>query len=324
MTMLMDAPPAHEPVLDTTILRVEAKTPLADDIVALDLARPDGSRLPNWAPGAHIDIELPGGKRRQYSLCGDRWDAHRYRVAVKREQDGRGGSAYIHDDLRVGDTVGFGGPRNNFRLAPAAEYLFVAGGIGITPLLPMMAQAEMLEVPWRLLYLVRGAGAAIDLGRWAEHPSVTVHDASTIGRCDLDAWRPSDAGVRAWACGPERLLDTVEAWQTPDGGHAALTERFTAKLSPDAVSRPFEVEARRSGRATRVEAGETIAESLRRAGIDLITSCGQGLCGTCETDVIDGTPDHRDALLDDAEREEGKIIFPCVSRCLGDRLVLDI
>lgn len=323
MTMMMDAP-ARGAAVDTTVLRVEAKTMLADDVVALDLARPDGSRLPDWAPGAHIDIELPGGRRRQYSLCGDRWNAHRYRVAVKREPDGRGGSAYIHDELAPGDTVGFGGPRNNFRLAPAAEYLFVAGGIGVTPLLPMLAQAEMLGAPWRLLYLVRDADAAIDLGEWAGHPNITVHDARAVGRCDLESWRPADARVRVWACGPERLLDAVEAWPVPEGGFAAKTERFATTLSPDAVSMPFEVVARRSGRAARVDAGETIAESLRRAGIDVLTSCSQGLCGTCETDVLEGTPDHRDALLDDAERASGKIIFPCVSRCIGDRLVLDI
>lgn len=323
MTMTMDAP-ARGPVRDTTVLTVTARTPLAEDVVAIDLARPDGSRLPDWAPGAHIDIELPGGMRRQYSLCGDRWDARSYRIAVKREPDGRGGSAFVHDALAVGDTVGFGGPRNNFRMAPADKYLFVAGGIGITPILPMLAQAEMLGAPWRLLHLVRGGAAAVDLGRWQGHPSVTVHDASALGRCDLDVWRPTDPSVRVWACGPERLLDAIESWERPPGGLPAKTERFTAALSTDAVSRPFEVVARRSGRAARVEAGETIAESLRRAGIDLITSCGQGLCGTCETGVIEGTPDHRDALLDDAERAEGALIFPCVSRCIGDRLVLDI
>ncbi|WP_198410814.1 PDR/VanB family oxidoreductase [Microbacterium halophytorum] len=323
MTMTMHAP-ARGAVLDTTTLTVTAITRVADDVVAVELARPDGSRLPDWAPGAHIDIELPGGKRRQYSLCGDRWNAHAYRVAVKREPDGRGGSAYVHDSLAVGDAVGFGGPRNNFRLAPADEYLFVAGGIGITPILPMLAQAEVVGAPWRLLYLVRDASSALDLGRWNGHPSITFHDASALGRCDLDGWRPTDPGVRVWACGPERLLDAVEAWPTPEGGVAPKTERFTASAAVDAVSRPFEVVARRSGRATRVEAGGTIAESLRRAGIDVITSCGQGLCGTCETDVIAGTPDHRDALLDDAERAEGRVIFPCVSRCIGDRIVLDI
>lgn len=324
MTMMVDSPAGLDAERDTTTLRVVAKTRLSRDVVALDLARPDGSRLPNWAPGAHIDIELPNGMRRQYSLCGDRWDAHSFRIAVKREPGGRGGSAYIHDRLEAGDRVGFGGPRNNFRMAPSAEYLFVAAGIGITPLLPMMAQAERLGAPWRLLYLVRDAEQTVDLGGWAGHRNVTVHDASDLGRCDLDAWRPTEAGVRVWACGPERLLAAVEAWPAPDGGFPAKVERFSADLASDGPSHPFEVVAARSGRATIVRTGETIAESLRRAGIDIITSCGQGVCGTCETDVAEGVPDHRDALLDDAERAAGDIIFPCVSRCLGERLVLDV
>lgn len=323
-TPLIDAPHAAADTEARGRLRVVAKRPLARDIVAVTLARPDGTRLPNWAPGAHIDIELPDGRRRQYSLCGDRWDAHTYRIAVQREPDGRGGSRYIHDELAEGDLVGFGGPRNNFRLAPAAAYLFVAGGIGITPILPMIAQAELLGVPWRLLYLVRSRDRVVDLGLGAGDPRVTIHCADEVGRADLDAWAPADPGVRVWACGPERLLAAVEAWNPPPGGHRARIERFTARGDDGRPSTAFEVVAARSGVTTRVRADESIVQALGRAGVGIITSCAQGVCGTCETDVVAGEPDHRDALLDDAERAAGRLMFPCVSRCRGERLVLDV
>ncbi|HWN27302.1 MAG TPA: ferredoxin reductase, partial [Actinomycetospora sp.] len=133
-------------------LVVTAKEVVADGVVRLELARPDGGRLPDWAPGAHIDVTLAHGATRHYSLCGDRWDAHSYRVGVLRETDGRGGSAYVHDELAVGDVVAFGGPRNDFAMVPSPRYLFVAGGIGITPLLPMVHQADLIGADWALLY----------------------------------------------------------------------------------------------------------------------------------------------------------------------------
>ena len=147
--------PRHPRRMDSTAvdrLVVTGKSPAAEDVAVLELARPDGRRLPDWTPGAHIDVTLANGETRQYSLCGDRWDAHRYRVAVLREVDGRGGSAYVHDELAAGDPVTLGGPRNNFAMVPSARYVFVAGGIGITPLLPMITQAERVGAEWTLLY----------------------------------------------------------------------------------------------------------------------------------------------------------------------------
>src|SRR5690242_3898534 len=143
---------AAPPRATTVTLAVTGKELVAEGVATLTLARPDGGRLPDWTPGAHVDLVLPNGTTRQYSLCGDRWDAHRYRVGVLREPAGRGGSAYVHDHLAVGDAVGLGGPRNNFPLVPAERYLFVGGGIGITPLLPMIRQATLLGADWELLY----------------------------------------------------------------------------------------------------------------------------------------------------------------------------
>src|SRR4051812_6999186 len=149
------------------MLRVVAKELVAGDVLTLSLASPQGLRLRDWAPGAHIDLVLPNGLTRQYSLCGDRWDAHSYRVGVLLEKEGRGGSSHVHEQLERGHLVGVGGPRNNFPLVPGQRYLFVAGGIGITPLLPMVHQAELLGVDWRLLYLGRSRRAMAFLGELA-------------------------------------------------------------------------------------------------------------------------------------------------------------
>ncbi|WP_156760076.1 PDR/VanB family oxidoreductase [Microbacterium karelineae] len=323
MTMVTPAPKG-EVTTARGALRVEEIRPVADDVVSVTLARPDGSRLPDWAPGAHIDVDLPIGQRRQYSLCGDRWDAHRYRIAVQRESDGGGASAFIHDRLGEGDVIGFGGPRNAFRLAPADEHLFVAGGIGITPVLPMIRQARLLGVPWRLLYLGRTRSRLAFLDELGALPEVTVHCADEDGRADLDAWAPTDPRVRVMSCGPARLLDAVEAWGAPAGGHPPRVERFAAASANAAPAVAFDVVAQRSGATVRVGERESVADALRRAGVHVVTSCDQGVCGTCETDVVEGVPDHRDALLDEQEREAGRIIFPCVSRCARGRLVLDL
>jgi len=311
-------------VEDRGVVVIEARRELTEGVVELTLARPDGSRLPDWAPGAHIDLVLADGTVRQYSLCGDRWDAHRYRIAVQREDDGRGGSRAVHA-LRPGDTVGFGGPRNTFRLAPAPEYLFIAGGSGITPLLPMVRQAELLDIPWRMLYLGRSRERLAYLDELSRHGDrVHVHDAGELGRADLDTWRPADAATRVYACGPSRLLDAVEAWGAPPAGHAPRVERFTALTDTTAAATRFEAVAARSGVRVTVEPHETLAGALARGGVRVVTSCGQGVCGTCETDVLAGVPDPRDTLRDDDDRRAGQCMFPCVSRSRGDLLVLDL
>ena len=165
--------------------RIEQSTSVTEFV----LERADGSRLPDWAPGAHIDIVLPSGKIRQYSLCGDRWAPHQYRIAVQREDHGSGGSVEIHEEVQQGDVVSFGGPRNNFRLAPAQHYRFIAGGIGITAMLPMMAQAEKLQVPWQLLYLGKTADRMAYRNLAEQYPQqVTMHTSSDHGRASIQRW----------------------------------------------------------------------------------------------------------------------------------------
>jgi ferredoxin-NADP reductase len=308
-------------------LRVAAKDVVADGVVALGLEDPDGARLPDWTPGAHIDLALPGGITRQYSLCGDRWDAHHYRIGVLREPEGRGGSAFVHDRLRVGDRVGVGGPRNNFPLVPADRYLFFAGGIGITPLLPMIYQAQLLGADWQLVYggRCRGSMAFLDeLAGYGDRVHVVPEDEQ--GRPDLGAWLGIvRAGMRVYCCGPPGLLDAVAAASAHWPAHTLRVERFAAaEQGAPQRDEPFEIVlARRRARVT-VRPGTTVLEAVRTAGVDVLSSCMQGTCGTCETTVIDGVVDHRDSLLSEAERAGGDSMFPCVSRSCSDRLVLDL
>lgn len=310
----------------TTTALVIGKHVEAEGVVSLTLAAPDGGRLPDWAPGAHIDLVLPTGTVRQYSLCGDRFDAHRYRIGVLREPTGRGGSAHVHDRLQPGDVVGLGGPRNNFPLAPAEDYLFVAGGIGITPLLPMIAQAAALGAEWRLLYggRTRASMAFLDeLTGYGER--VLVRPQDECGLLDLPGFlgRPIE-GRRVYSCGPAPLLAALASATTDWPAHAVRTERFVAEAGAPVRSTPFEVELARTRRTVTVTPGVSVLDAVQAAGVDLLSSCRQGTCGTCETDVLAGVPDHRDAILDDADRAAGTCMFPCVSRSCSDRLVLDL
>jgi ferredoxin-NADP reductase len=318
-------PARHRRGVDELV--VAGKQVEAQGVVSLVLARPDGGRLPDWAPGAHIDVVLPTGATRQYSLCGDRWDAHTYRVAVLREPAGRGGSAYVHDGLAVGDVVAFGGPRNNFAMVPAARYLFVAGGIGITPLLPMVHQADLLGADWALLYGGRTRGSMAFVDDLARHGDrVALRPEDEHGLLPLRSWL-GDArdDTVVYCCGPAPLLDALGAATAGWAPHRVRTERFVAaELDAPARDAPFEVELARTGTTVTVPPQRTVLDVARQAGAAALSSCEQGLCGTCETGVLAGVPDHRDSILADHERAAGDCMFPCVSRSCTDRLVLDL
>ncbi|MFH9861346.1 PDR/VanB family oxidoreductase [Streptomyces sp. NPDC017202] len=312
----------------TLSLRVRAKDVVADGVVSLTLDHPDGARLPDWTPGAHIDLVLPNGTTRQYSLCGDRWDPYTYRIAVLREPAGRGGSAYVHDRLTPGDRVGVGGAHNHFPLVPADRYLFVAGGIGITPLLPMIRQADMTGVDWRLLYGGRTRASMAfraDLAH-AYGERVLISPQDECGLLDLAAWLSEPLpGTKVYCCGPAPLLAAVREACAHWPGGDLRTERFTAADRSEPVRRtPFEVELRRTGRTVTVTPDVSVLHAVRRAGAEVLSSCEQGTCGTCLVPVLEGTPDHRDAVLADHERTAGDCMTPCVSRSHSDRLVLDL
>ncbi|MFE9448394.1 PDR/VanB family oxidoreductase [Streptomyces sp. NPDC006739] len=304
-------------------LVVAGREPAADGVLALSLCHPLGEELPAWEPGAHVDLVLGPGLERQYSLCGDPGDRARWRVAVLREPDGRGGSAHVHEELRQGDKVRVRGPRNHFPLRPAPAYRFVAGGIGITPILPMLAAAEAAGAEWTLLYGGRTRGSMAfteELARYGDR--VTLAPQDETGLLDLAAVLDGlPDGTLVYCCGPGPLLDAVEE-RCPAG--ALRLERFQPKTRQDAGGTEFEVELARSGRTLTVAPGVSVLDTVRAAGVEVLYSCTEGTCGTCETDVLEGAPDHRDSVLTEEERAAGDTMMICVSRCRGARLVLDL
>ncbi|WP_328835611.1 PDR/VanB family oxidoreductase [Streptomyces europaeiscabiei] len=319
--------------LAETILTVATRAPAADGVVSLTLRRPDGDALPAWTPGAHIDVLLNrddgegGAMIRQYSLCGRPEQRESWQIAVLREPRGRGGSAYVHDHLCEGDTVRVRGPRNNFPLRPAARHLFVAGGVGITPILPMVEAAEAAGADWRLLYGGRTRTSMAFLDRLAPYEDrALIRPQDEYGLLDLAAFlgRP-EPGTLVHACGPEPLLRAVRE-QSADWPPGTLgVERFApAEVAGAGSAEAFEVELARSGLTLMVPAGRSVLETLEEAGVAVDFSCREGTCGTCETDVLSGRPDHRDSLLTEDERAAGDTMLICVSRSCEPRLVLDL
>ena len=295
----------------------------ADGVRALTLRHPLGEQLPGWEPGAHIDVLLGPQLERQYSLCGDPADRTAWRIAVLREPDGRGGSAYVHEQLGQGDKVRVRGPRNHFALRPAPRYRFVAGGIGITPILPMLAAAEAAGAEWTLLYGGRSRTSMAftrELARYGDRVTVAPQDETGL----LDLGSVLDAlpeGTLVYCCGPGALLDAVEE-RCPAG--ALHVERFQPKEQHGGHEAEFEVELAQSGRTLTVAPGVSVLDTVRAAGVEVLFSCTEGTCGTCETDVLEGEPDHRDSVLTPEEREAGETMMICVSRCRGRKLVLDL
>ncbi|MER6738070.1 PDR/VanB family oxidoreductase [Streptomyces puniciscabiei] len=295
----------------------------AEGVLTLTLRDPLGGELPAWEPGAHVDLLLGPGLERQYSLCGDPAERTAWRIAVLREPDGRGGSAYVHEQVGEGGKVRVRGPRNHFRLEPAPRYRFVAGGIGITPILPMLAAAERAGADWSLLYGGRTRASMAFTGELARYGGrVTLAPQDETGLLDLGPVLddPPD-GTLVYCCGPGPLLDAVEE-RCPAG--VLRVERFQPKDLQAGGDEEFEVVLARSGRTVTVPPAVSVLDAVRAAGAEVLYSCTEGTCGTCETDVLEGAPDHRDSVLTEEERSAGDTMMICVSRCRGARLVLDL
>ncbi|MCH0565015.1 MULTISPECIES: PDR/VanB family oxidoreductase [unclassified Streptomyces] len=297
---------------------VSAHEEIADGVVHLRL---EGHDLPRWEPGAHLDLVLPSGLVRQYSLCGDPEDSSSYTVATRLVQDGRGGSREVHEQVRPGTDLQVRGPRNRFPLVQAPSYVFVAGGIGITPVLPMLRSLAERDAEWRLLYGGRTRASMpfleeiekLDAGRGR----VTLVAGDESGRPDLAAWLGDlPEGAAVYCCGPEGLMAAVKE-RVPQ----VHLERFAPRAAAGGDV-AFEVELRRSGRVVTVPADSTVLDAVRAELPDTAYSCAQGFCGTCQQRVLEGEVDHRDELLTDAERDDSMLI--CVSRARCDRLVLDM
>lgn len=312
------------------ILVVRCRQAVADGVVSLELGPRAGESLPPWQPGAHVDVVLPTGITRQYSLCGPTNDTNRWRIAVLREPDGRGGSRWIHDDVREGGELRVRGPRNNFPLRPARRYLFVAGGIGVTPLLPMIAEAEAQGADWSLLYGGRTSASMAFLPELAGYGErVTPRPQDRFGYLDLPGFLGGpDPSVLVYCCGPTGLIEAVEAHCAIWPAGSLNVERFAAAAGQQpaggAGDQSIEVELRASGMTLTVPPEQTILTAVEQAGIPVLSSCQEGICGSCETPVLDGEIDHRDALLTDDERAAGDTMLICVSRARAGRLVLDL
>ncbi|MFI6013883.1 PDR/VanB family oxidoreductase [Streptomyces sp. NPDC051243] len=317
----LEEPVSGRPRSRALRLLVAAREEVAEGVVQLRL---EGRDLPRWEPGAHLDLVLPSGLVRQYSLCGDPEDTSSYTVATRLVPDGRGGSREVHEQVREGMELEVRGPRNRFPLVGAESYVFVVGGIGITPVLPML-RALPEDVEWRLVYCGRSRASmpfledVEKLGRMGVPPGersrawgrVTVIE----GLPDLDGLLADvPEGAAVYCCGPEGLMSAVE-----ERFPSVHLERFAPRACGGDA---FEVELRRSGRTLTVPADSTVLAAVRAELPDTLYSCEQGFCGTCQQRVLEGEVEHRDELLTDAERADSMLI--CVSRARGERLVLDM
>ena len=315
----------------TIDLVVHRRHAAADGVVALDLADPQGGDLPAWEPGAHIDLMLDEGLVRQYSLCGDPRDAKTWRVGVLLDPQSRGGSRHVHANLFEASSVRVRGPRNHFPLVDSPRYLFIAGGIGITPIMAMVGSAQQAGSDWTLIYVGRSRSTMA----FAEALSDSYGDRVTVwaddenGRFfDLEgALREPAEQTLVYCCGPEPLLSAVEdhCSHWPEG--SLHIERFAAKAPAEPAAEAletFQVVCQRSAVTVEVSGETSILEALEDADVPILSSCLEGICGTCEATVLAGTPDHRDSMLTDAERACGNKILTCVSRSCSEKLVLDL
>lgn len=298
-----------------------------DGVVVLTLAPRGDARLPDWQPGAHVDVLQPSGLVRQYSLSGDA-SGETWRLAVLRETDARGGSAWMCDALAEGQTVRLAGPRNHFAFeeGDATPVVFLAAGIGITPIVPMAAAARAAGVGYAVHYSGhRGRMVFVDELRAAHGDALALHVSEEGERLDLDVLLGSAApGTRVYCCGPARFIEAAEA-AAARAGLDFHTERFEAEaLTAPVWTEPFEVELTLSGMTVTVPPDRSILEVVEEEGVFVLSSCHEGTCGTCETPVLEGEIDHRDSILTPQERLRGDTMFICVSRAACPRLVLDL
>lgn len=310
-------------------LRVICRQDLAESVIGLTLANPGGEPLPVWEPGAHIHVAVPDGWR-QYSLCGTPASAHEYRIAVLRDTAGRGGSTWIHDQLHVGTDVEVDGPpRNLFPLRPSRRHIFIAGGIGITPIVPMLASIDGQDSEWSLVYGGRTARSMAFRGELVERygDRIQIRPQDEHGLLDLDSILATpQPDTLVYCCGPEPLLAAVEQHMADWPNGSLHVERFSPKPidTSSLIDDTFTAVLARSGQTVQIPANRTILQTLQDLGIECSNNCQAGTCGECETAVLAGIPDHRDSLLTDAERAANDVIYPCVSRSLSAVLTLDL
>lgn len=300
---------------------------LARDTLSFEFSRPDGKPLPTCAAGAHIGVHLNDSLVRQYSLTIAEESPSSYFIGVKRNAQSKGGSHYMHESLKVGTVVKIEQPRNNFPLNESAEHsVLIAGGIGITPIWCMLQRLMLLGKKFTVYYSCRSRGDAAFLNELLKVENANLHfDEETPGKfLDLSAIVAS-APKRAhfYCCGPLPMLASFEAATAGLPYEEVHLEYFTAKQA-SAAEGGYKIELKKSGKSFTIPAGKSILHVLRDAGVSVPSSCDEGVCGTCETRIISGKADHRDAILTEAEREANKTMMICCSGCVGDKLVLDL
>ncbi len=313
-------------------VRVHSVTWEAEGIFSYEFRDPAGNPLPAFTAGSHIDLNLPTGLVRSYSLVNSQDERHRYIIAVQKDRASRGGSTWVHDKLKTGDIITISAPRNNFVLAEEApKSLLIAGGIGVTPLWCMMQRLTALGRPVEMIYCVRtrkeaAFREAIDAAGGKPNAKVTFNfDGEPGGKMlDIAATVAAQApDTHLYCCGPLPMLESFEAATKDLRAERVHVEYFTAKEAP-AAEGGFTVVLAKTGRSFQIAPGKTILETLLDAGLNVASSCLEGVCGTCETKVLEGIPDHRDVVLTDNERKANKTMMICCSGSKTDKLVLDL
>lgn len=306
-------------------LEVVAKGAVAAGVVQFELQHSDRVSLPQWAPGAHVALVLPMGER-QYSLCGDLTDRATYRIAVLRELEGRGGSRYLTDEVQQGDVVQVREPLNHFALQKSERYLFIAGGIGITPVLAMMREARRVGAAFKVAY----GGRSLESMAYVDDvlaldPDAVIWPEEQRGLLPLSTLLAEHPDDPVYCCGPEGLLAAIEGGCAAAGRPAPHLERFAVpERVSDEEDRPFTLVLARSGLTCVVPADRSALDVLTDAGADIFGSCLEGTCGSCEVGVLAGEPDHRDIVLTKEMQHANDCMMPCVSRARTDSLTIDL
>jgi ferredoxin-NADP reductase len=309
----------------TLRLRVRSATWEAPNIVSYDLRPLEAGELPAFTAGSHIDLTLPSGLIRSYSLTNPQSERHRYVIAVQKDRASRGGSKWVHENFRPGDILTVNGPRNNFALNEAAEKsIFIAGGIGITPILSMTERLSAIGREWELIYCARKKADTAFVETLKGNVKFNFDEEPGGKMLDIPAVvKAAPANAHLYCCGPLPMLSAFEAATAHLPRERVHVEYFTAKEAP-AVEGGFKVVLAKSGREFVVPAGKTILDTLLDAGLDIPYSCMEGVCGTCETKVLEGTPDHRDLILTEEEHAAGKSMMICCSGAKTEKLVLEL
>ncbi len=311
-------------------VKVLSRTEIAEGIACFELGRADGGALPAFSAGSHIDVNLPGGLVRQYSLCNDSAHSHHYRIAVLRDAASRGGSVAMHEQVREGDTIAISEPRNHFPLEHAPHTLLLAGGIGITPLLCMAQRLAATGGRFELHYSTRSLARTAfrdEVAAFGERARLHLDDGDAAQRLDLPAVLAAQPeGTRLYVCGPAGFIDHVVTTAKARGWPADRLhlEYFGAAPQDTTGDRAFQVRLASSGQTIDVAADQTVVQALSAAGVEVMVSCEQGVCGTCLTRVLEGECDHRDLYLTDEEKAANDQFTPCCSRARSQVLVLDL